>query len=277
MNLAQAHRRDIGATCNAAAVPNVRPTDGSGRRTVAYQALAEEIRQALSEGEYAHGRRLPTEAELSVIHGVGRQTVRRALQDLVAEGLIYRVRGRGTFATPSTPRGQYLRSFGSIDDLLAVAEDTRLEIVAPFERQADVEAAGRLQLSTDEVYTGTFRRLHGDKPFFLTTVHLPVDIGRKVVESARMPRPGNPREVTIIGLIDEFLPRPIVGAHQSITTRGMPAAQAELIDLQPGDPVLRIDRVFFETNGQPVELATSYANPARYSYRVELRRSAAGD
>jgi DNA-binding GntR family transcriptional regulator len=250
--------------------------DGGGR-TVAYQALAQELRRELSEGAYAHGRQLPTEAELSAAHGVGRQTVRRALQDLVAEGLVYRVRGRGTFATPSTARGQYLRSFGSIDDLLAVAEDTHLEMVSGFERRADVEVAGRLQQSSDEVYTGVFRRLHGDKPFFLTHVHLPVDIGRGIVDSPRLPRPGQATGITIIALINELLPRPIVGAHQSITACPMPAEHAALIDVEPGSPVLRIDRVFFESDGRPVELATSYSNPSRYSYRVELRRAVGVD
>src|SRR5262245_59514497 len=118
---------------------------------VAYRALATELRDALGRGEFDHGRRMPTELELSETYGVGRQTVRRALQDLVSEGSVCRVRGRGTFATPSVSQGQYIRSFGSIEDLLAVSEDTRLEVVEPFERQANPEVAGRLRLPTDDV------------------------------------------------------------------------------------------------------------------------------
>ncbi|HTF52405.1 MAG TPA: GntR family transcriptional regulator [Pseudonocardia sp.] len=64
---------------------------------VAYQSLAQLLRDAINQGSFANGRQLPTEAELVADYGVSRQTVRRALQELVAEGLVSRVRGHGTF------------------------------------------------------------------------------------------------------------------------------------------------------------------------------------
>lgn len=52
------------------------------------------------------GGRLPPERELSDILGVGRRTVRRALEALEAEGLIWRKQGKGTFAgQPPDPTG----------------------------------------------------------------------------------------------------------------------------------------------------------------------------
>ena len=70
-----------------------------GRRESTYTVVAREVRNRILQGDYADGRRLPTEAELAERHGVSRQTVRRAFQDLVAEGMVYRVPGRGTFVT----------------------------------------------------------------------------------------------------------------------------------------------------------------------------------
>ncbi|HWK27357.1 MAG TPA: GntR family transcriptional regulator [Solirubrobacter sp.] len=75
------------------------------QRVLAYQLLASDLRRAVAAGHFDDGRGLPTEAELSTRHGVSRQTVRRALQELVDEGLIYRVQGRGTFARPDADRG----------------------------------------------------------------------------------------------------------------------------------------------------------------------------
>ena len=57
--------------------------------------VAREVRNRILHGDYADGRRLPTEAELAERHGVSRQTVRRAFQDLVADGMVYRVPGGG--------------------------------------------------------------------------------------------------------------------------------------------------------------------------------------
>ena len=65
----------------------------------AYQALREQLRSEIAAGQYRDGTRLPTESELVARHGLSRQTVRRAFQDLVAEGVVYRVPGRGTYAT----------------------------------------------------------------------------------------------------------------------------------------------------------------------------------
>ena len=70
-------------------------------RPVAYRTLAAQIRNAIRNGEYADGRQLPTEEQLAASYSVSRQTVRRAMQDLVSEGIIYRVAGRGTYRSPS--------------------------------------------------------------------------------------------------------------------------------------------------------------------------------
>jgi GntR family transcriptional regulator len=66
----------------------------------AYRQVASGLRQAIAAGQYPAGQRRPTEAELVTAAGLSRQTVRRAFQELVTDGAIYRVRGRGTFAVP---------------------------------------------------------------------------------------------------------------------------------------------------------------------------------
>ena len=73
-------------------------------RPVAYRTLATRIRNAIRNGEYADGRQLPTEEQLAASYSVSRQTVRRAMQDLVSEGIIYRVAGRGTYPVAEQDR-----------------------------------------------------------------------------------------------------------------------------------------------------------------------------
>ncbi|MDT7730587.1 MAG: GntR family transcriptional regulator, partial [Mycobacterium sp.] len=60
------------------------------RTAPAYQTLRDRIRGEISAGRYRDGTRLPTESELVAQHGLSRQTVRRAFQDLVSEGMVYR-------------------------------------------------------------------------------------------------------------------------------------------------------------------------------------------
>lgn len=238
----------------------------------AYKTLAHELRTAIRLGEYPPGFRLPTELELAERYSVSRQTVRQAFGELVAQSLVYRVRGRGTFAMPQGGSGSYLRSFGSIDELLALSVDTQLELIDPFTARADPAAAGRLHLDSDEVVAGTFRRFHQGVVFCITTTYLPPELGRALQKERVLSEVGARTPATIIGLIERYGTLSVAGAHQSITAVPAPPEIAELIDCTPGSPVLRIDRLYYDREGTLVELAVSHFNPTRYSYRVELRR-----
>ena len=240
--------------------------------TVAYQRIAETLRDAIGRGVYANGRRLLTEAELSDQYKLSRQTVRRALQELVADGLVYRVRGRGTFVAPAPPHVRYVRRFGSVDDLLALSQDTTMETVQPLAWRVDVDAAGRLRLDTDDVMSCTVLRLHDGVPFCITRVYLPPEIGRRVAEQGALANAGDVASSTVISLVDQVSEEKIAGAHQSITAIPIPAEIAGRIDCEAGDPVLRIDRLYYGTDGSLLELAISYFNPGRYAYRLELSR-----
>lgn len=69
---------------------------GSGRGRLT-DRVREELAHRIARGEYAPGQQLPTERDLSTAFGVSRVTVRRALADLTAEGVVLAVQGRGTF------------------------------------------------------------------------------------------------------------------------------------------------------------------------------------
>ncbi len=74
-------------------------SDSSARPDLLYAQVENSLRQKIISGELEVGDRLPTEQELCEQFGVSRITVRRAVQNLVEEGLIYRLRGRGTFVS----------------------------------------------------------------------------------------------------------------------------------------------------------------------------------
>jgi DNA-binding GntR family transcriptional regulator len=239
-------------------------------REPAYQTLARTLRDALARGSYPDGVRLPTEAELAAEYEVSRQTVRRAFHDLVADGLVHRVPGRGTFATPRD--GRYLRQFGTIDDLMGLSIDTRLEVITPLRRRVDIEAAARLRQTGDVVHTVVFRRVHNEIPFCVTTVHLPPRVAETLQAEPTLTSKDATSATTVIAMVDTRFP--IAEAEQSITaTLATPPVTTHL-NCPAGDPLLRVDRTYHSTRGEPVELAISYFLPEHYSYRVHLRRAA---
>ena len=240
------------------------------RTEPAYQTLRDQLRGEIAAGHYRDGARLPTESELVARHGLSRQTVRRAFQDLVAEGVVYRVPGRGTYA--SEPGGRYLRQLGSIEDLMSLSDDTTMEVLAGLRRRVDVDAASRLRLDDDVVYSVVFRRLHDGVAFVSTTVHLVPLAAQQVLSSSAL-ADGAVGTHTVIGLLEPHLTDPIIEAAQSITVAPADDLVADAVGCQPGHPMLRVDRLYSDAGGRPVELSVSHFLPEQYTYRVTLRRS----
>jgi GntR family transcriptional regulator len=246
--------------------------DGPTRHPeVAYRMLAHDLRRAILADEFADGVRLPTEQELTEQRGLSRQTVRRAFQDLVTEGLVYRVRGVGTFA--SRRDGHYLRQFGSVEELMGLSLDTELELLVPLHHAVDAAAAERLGVEDVEaLMSATFRRRHHGLAFCSTRVYLPEHIGRELMDRPEMSEVGHISSATVIGLVDE-VGQPITEAEQSITATEAFGEIAAHLGVRPGTAVLRIDRLYFDAAGRAEELAISHFLPSHYSYRVRLRRS----
>ncbi|ORA67277.1 GntR family transcriptional regulator [Mycolicibacterium elephantis] len=239
----------------------------------AYQTLREKLRDEIAAGRYRDGARLPTESELVAAHGLSRQTVRRAFQDLVAEGMVYRVPGKGTYA--SDPGRRYLRQLGSIEDLMSLSDDTTMEVLSGLRRRVDVDAASRLRLDDDVVFSVVFRRLHGADPgvpFVSTTVHLVPWAAAALADEPEL-ADGAVGTQTVIGLLEPHLAEPITEAAQWITVASADDAVAAAVDCASGHPMLRVDRLYSDAGGRPVELSVSHFLPEQYTYRVTLRRS----
>lgn len=226
------------------------------------------MRAAIQEGRFGDGGRIPTEAELQREYGISRHTIRQAFQDLVAEGLVYRVPGRGTFATGLSKRGRYLPSIGTIEELMAWG-GTEIEVLRPPETTTNERAAKRLGLPSDEVSVLQVRRFYEGVPFVVTHIYLSPEVGERLraVYSAMK------GSETVLGTLERLvLPIPVAGVSQEITAVLGTPDLSTLIDCQPGEPILYVERTYFDANDGPVELAISHYNPRRYSYHVELRR-----
>jgi GntR family transcriptional regulator len=249
-------------------VPNSDRAKPATRAKPSYRLLADELRANIESGIYVEGGKMPTEVELQAEHGVSRHTVREALQQMLADGLIYRVQGSGTYVS-GRPEGQgrYLRSIGSLDEII-VWPDTRMEVIEPFHVEVEPSIAARLELGYIEVSRATVRRHYNRVPFVLTRHYVDPELGEKLRANGIPSRgPG-----TVIGEAEALLERRVAGARQDITAMNAPAEAAKLIGCEPGDAILLIERLYYDTAGKFVEFTESHFNPRRYTYRMELRR-----
>jgi GntR family transcriptional regulator len=153
------------------------------------------------------------------------------------------------------------------------ALDTDVEVISGLTRRVDVGIASRLLLESDVVFAATLVRSHEGVPFCVTTVWLPPAIASLLDDVQPLRQPGNPGQLTVLGLLDQRLADPVSEADQSITVSAADPAQAAALRVEAGSPLLRVDRLFLDTRTRPVELSVSSFVPERYSYRVKLRRN----
>ena len=90
-----------------------------------YLQIADSVRRDLK----ADGERIPSEHALCAKFRVSRPTVRQALDVLVQEGRLYRHAGRGTFATGAAANDRRLRVIGSVDDMIALGDETWFKLI----------------------------------------------------------------------------------------------------------------------------------------------------
>jgi GntR family transcriptional regulator len=227
-----------------------------------YMQIADAIRRDLK----SQGERIPSEHSLCAKFRVSRPTVRQALDVLVQEGRLYRHAGRGTFATAVAGHDRRLRVIGSIDDIMAMGEETWFEVLTREQMPVPANIAQALRLPPGSSGYRICGIRHGDGgPFQHATAWLPPAIGQAVSD--------DDLSKSLIAFIERQLHMPIKFMEQTVDAALAPRSVAELLKLRPRSPLLLFERLYFAASGEPVEYALTYQTGRRYPYKVGLARS----
>jgi GntR family transcriptional regulator len=222
--------------------------------------------QALLQ-QTGEGMRLPPERELAERLGVARETLRRMLRELQAEGLLERRQGAGTFvAGQSWLKPLLLRSF---------SEDMRERGLVPSSalletrvHRADAKVALKLKLMPGSPVLDVRRlRLASGEPMAIEQAFLPQAL-----------LPG----FTASALATQSLYELLAGQHgihvrnaaQEITATVLTEDEAQLLDVAPFSPALMVERQVFATDGRVIEYGKSLYRADRYRFEVNVGRAA---
>ena len=228
-----------------------------------YVQIADAIRSDL-RGE---GERIASEHELCARFDVSRPTIRQALDVLVQEGRLYRHAGRGTFSTPAAGGDRRLRVIGSIDDMMALGEETWFKLLSRVELNAPANIAQALRLSPGSVAWRIVGVRHGDSgPFQHVTAWLPRAIGAAISED-------DLSKTSLIAAVERHLGRPVASMDQVVEAALAPRNVAELLQIRTRSPLLRFESTYLDGRGEQVEYAITYQTSRRYPFRVVLSRA----
>jgi GntR family transcriptional regulator len=236
------------------------------RRRPRYLAIADALRARIGASSRTGGERLPSEHALRAQFGVSRMTVRHALDVLRQEGLLSRHVGRGTFISKAVG-GRPLRVIGSVEDMLALGDETWFKPIETATMLAPPSVAEALKLDADTRVVRITGVRHGDEGAFQhVTAYVPERIGRHLLDT-------DLSRTSVIGTVERCLGSPVTLIEQGIEGVRCPKAVAALLGARAGAPILRFRRTYLTAAGDPVEHAVTYQHSARSPYTVVLHRA----
>jgi GntR family transcriptional regulator len=235
------------------------------------------LREQLLEGKFAEG--LPGELALMQEFGVARVTVRRALEQLAAEGMILREAGRGTrplalnasnaptYAGQSAQpgRGQRAHLTGLLENLVSMGLRTSVAVLEVDTVTASSQVAHALQISLGDPVQKAIRvRSTKEGPLSHITTYVPGDIARQFGRRELAKKP-------ILVLLEEA--GVTVGrARQTISARLADVLVARHLDIAVGSALLAVRRVVFDAQERPIQWLHGLYRPDRYEYEMQLSR-----
>jgi DNA-binding GntR family transcriptional regulator len=224
-------------------------------RRIRYQEIAAELRARAAAS--AAGSLLPSEAELSAEFGASRVTVRRALELVREDGLIAARQGFGWFVA-TEPVRQRLEHLGTIEDQLHESGRRGERRVIEFAFEDPPERV-RNVLDVDQVLRVKRINLADGEPFAVVTVWCPAELAGALSREDVERRP-----------FYQLLDFELRGATQTIGADAAESADAALLGVPVGAPLLRCQRVTTDTAGRPVLMSEHLFPAHRTEFVVEL-------
>jgi GntR family transcriptional regulator len=230
-----------------------------------YHQLEQNLRARIHAREFGPGESLPTEEGLCDEYGVSRITVRRALDALIAQGLIVKKRGVGSFVAEPRHGVRSVRLVGSLDEFLVGAGALKTRFLSMQIVPAPDKAIEALNLAPgDEAVRMELTAELERNPVGYLELFFPVWAGEVL-------RPEDVESGTpTIRIIERKLNIRIARAEQVIEAGAAGEYASQYLGLRPGDPVLRVTRVYYAADGRPVEAVFVRYHPEHYRYSIEL-------
>lgn len=234
--------------------------------TPLYQQIGDAIRIRIEKGELVPGDRIPSENELTDQYHVSRNTVRLAISSLILDGLVYRVKGRGTFVAAER------MSYGLMH-MSSFSEEMRLRGLIPgsqvlsFVRELPTKRMSQiLKLEQDQmVYRVERLRLADGEPMALNLSFIPVflcpDLDHEDLSSG-----------SLYALLENQYGYHLGYAEYVIKTASADERQAKWLGVLMDDTLLVREGTTYLEDGTPIEHTVLYNRGDRYEFTFRAVR-----
>jgi GntR family transcriptional regulator len=229
-----------------------------------YREIRRLIADAIRSGEWRPGEAIPAEKKLCERFGVSIGTLRKAVDELTASGLLVRQQGRGTFVARHS-QDRYLFSFFHLVGQDGRKEYPKVRFLKCGFASADAFAAELLVVKAGSrlIHLSNELSLAGEVAS-LDEIFLPVTVFPGLT-AQRL----RDRRTTLYQMYQDEFSVTVVRTAERLRAAATTRSQARLLDMEVGAPLLQIIRVAYSFQERPVELRFSYVNTRRCEYRPE--------
>lgn len=228
-----------------------------------YRQVKQLLLRRIAAGAWRPGEALPAEPRLGEELGVSAGTVRKALDELTAEGVVQRRQGRGTFVAAQTPDLTLFRFFRLATPAGERVIPTSRELTRATGDATDEEAR-RLRLTPGDPVLRVDRLRETAGGRLVERIVVPLALFPGLAEhEGELPN-------TLYDLYQRRYGRTVRRAEESLRAVAAGAAEAQALGLPEGAPALEIDRVAYSFDDLPVEWRRSVVDTRGLRYLSRL-------
>jgi GntR family transcriptional regulator len=240
---------------------------GQSREVPLHSQIRSELLSEIRSGRFRPGDQIPTEPELISRFNVSRTTVRRALRDLEAMGLIDRQSGRGSFVREPRLEQELERLTGFVEDMRALGLSPSAKVVTIERVAASREVAEHLHLGLGEQAIHIERvRLANGQPVCFDDSYFREELGSRIAQE-------NLEVDPFYSILEEKYGLGLSDADYVLAASRAGARVAGLLGLEAGEPILLIERTTYaKPDSVPVLYEHLHYRGDRMRYRLRLKR-----
>ncbi len=206
-----------------------------------------------------------SEEKLAQQYNVSRLTARNAVVELVNEGYLYRIQGQGTFVSKPKVGIGHSEFSGFIGDMSKMGFKVHSQVLEATEIIPDKELKEALRLKEMEsVYKLVRLRFANEEPIVIQESYLPSKRCTGLLDL-------DLENCSLYKTLRNKYHIRLVYAHESLTAIAASQAQADLLRMESGSPLLYFKRVTFSEQEFPIEYVRSWFRGDRYVYEIELK------
>jgi GntR family transcriptional regulator len=229
-----------------------------------YHQLKEILRENIESGVWNPGDMIPSENQLMQDYSISRNTAKKAIENLVQEGILNRVQGKGTFV--SSPKfEQSLSGFYSFSKVIRERGLTPKDVIKSFQIiKVKPSIAKHLNLEeSDDVIELIRLRYVQEEPMIFETSYIPL----KYFPSLTQEKLG---KSSLYDLMQNEYAVFVNKAKEIFEPVLIKAYESQYLEVEEGYPALLLERVAYDSSGRPVEFCRSIVRGDRCRFYTEL-------